>query len=752
MLHARWRPQLLLLLLLASLAARPVSAAELPSLPLQDCAANGLVPNLSTDCEGTLASYSASPAAVPRPGPNGIALAISTRDVDFRLDEDLPGSSQTITFTYTTPGLLSGPGPDGGTYYSIARLAWPETMVEFNSARVNCRQANSALWGGGCDGEATGGGENPDHTLLVRQGECGPTTTACTYRVTWGPYDRRVRQPMLFRINLTWFFTYTLQKSDGTYDGCGPDPVSNCAIGSGTSHVVFRTTPPAPLNAIGTARRVGAKAVELDSTDSFPLVDHVQWTFQYPVVGEPMNRIEHSSESVFTFDFGEIEGIPASYFQGTSIATLAVTDHWNRTEFDFVPLPFAEPAGTEGPLQITSFTLVDIDEDGKATLLAVVKNTTDDPIENVYVIADEAAGLISPNSTPGSVTLAGDASTTFTVTLQLDDRPEITARVKAFGTTESGPVKSTRKSQRFGKDGTVAGDTTVSQASKPGDTTLHVASNDGFDVGDYVVINIAGENVEARPVEALGSLIFAAPLKHAHAVGEPVATFANDQDTDGPTITVTSPVAGAVICQGATLTTSFTCSDTAGVETCGSPVTNGQALDTSVPGPRTTTLRAWDIVGNVTETTVSWSVGVPTGAGGCTVPTTTSTLPGGTTTSTLVGATTTTTLPPMCGSARECLQELQGQALCEPPVTAKLQRFVDRKVRAALAKLGKAAAATKETKAAKLSTQAGKLLAGIVKKANAFAAKKKGGISGECRAAIAAALAPAQQRIGEGRL
>ena len=80
------------------------------------------------------------------------------------------------------------------------------------------------------------------------------------------------------------------------------------------------------------------------------------------------------------------------------------------------------------------------------------------------------------------------------------------------------------------------------------------------------------------------------------------------------------------------------------------------------------------------------------------------------------------------------------------------QRFVDRKVRAALAKLGKAAATTKEAKAAKLSTQAGKLLAGIVKKAGAFAAKKKGGISGECRNAIAAACDPAQRRIAEGRL
>lgn len=608
--------------------------------------------------------------------------------------------------------------------------------------------------GGGCDGNPTGAGPNPDYALLVRQGDCGPSTTACTYRVTWGPYDKRVRQPMLFRIKLTWFFTYVVQQSDGTFDGCGTDPfVSTCGVGSGTSVITFATMPPAPLNAIGKVRRVGAKAIEFDATDSFPLVEHVDWSFQYPVVGEPMNRIEHSSQPVFTFDFADEPGIPSSFFLGGPVATLAVTDHWNRTAFDFVPFSFLEPAGTEGPLQLTSFTLVDVDEDGHATLIAVVKNTTSNPIENVFVIGQDAAGLLVPSSTPQSVTLAGDESATFTVTLDFDARTELTIRAKAFGTTDDGPVKSAPKSQRFGRDGTVAGDTTVSQASQPGDTTLHVASNDGFAPGDYVLINQAGANAEARQVDTLGSLIFAAPLVHAHAVGEPVETFVNDVDTDGPTIAVTSPVAGAVVCQGSAVLADFTCSDTGvGVQTCGAPVTSGQALDTSVLGPRVTTLRAWDIVGNVTETAVGWTVAAATGSGGCTVPTTTTTLPGGGTTTTLPGATTTTTLPATtCAGARECLEAVQGRSLCETPVTAKLQRFIDRKVRAALAKLAKAAATSKETKATKLAAQAGKVIQAIVKKAGAFAAKKAGGITPDCRDAIAGAIAPAELHIREGR-
>ncbi|MCW5890939.1 MAG: hypothetical protein KIT14_10335 [bacterium] len=751
----RRRRFLVALLLLAALAAPHARAADLPSPPLPDCAANGLVPNNLTDCEGTLASYH-DPAAVPRPGPNGIALAISKRDVDFRRDEDLPGPAQTITFSYTTPGLLSGPGPDGGTYYATARLDWPAMMIDFNGARVSCRQAISPIWGGGCDGAPTADVPSPDFALLVRQGDCGPTATACTYRVTWGPYDRRVRAPMIFRLRFDWSFRFVLQKSDGTFDGsCGADPIEGCGIGGGISIVTFATTPPAPLHAIGRVRRVGAKAIELDATGSFPLVEHVAWSFQYPVVGEPTNRIERSTDPVFSFDFGEIDGIPASFFQGTAFATLAVTDHWNRTAFDSVPISFAEPAGTEGPLQMASFTLVDVDEDGRATLVAVVKNTTSNPIENVFVIGTDATGLVSPSSTPQGITLAGDASATFTVTVDFDTRPELTIRARAFGTTDDGPVKSAPKSQRFGRDGTAAGDTTVSQASQPGDTVLHVASNDGFGPGDYVLINPTGPNAEARKVEALGSLVFTTPLVYAHAPGEPVQTFVNDLDTDGPTIDVTSPVAGSVVCQGATVQATFTCSDGfAGVQTCGSPVTSGQTLDTNVVGPRLTTLRAWDIVGNVTETTVSWTVVSASASGGCTVPTTTTTQPGAvTTTTTLPGATTTTTLPPAaCAGARECLAAVQSRALCEPPVPSKLQRFIDRKVRAALAKLGKAASASKETKATKLASQAGKVLQAIVKKAGAFAAKKKGGIPAACRDAIAGALQPAQQRLGEHRL
>jgi hypothetical protein len=200
MLHSRRRLHVVLvaLLLLASFAARSGLAAELPPLPLPDCAANGLVPNLSTDCEGTLASYP-GPAAVPRPGPNGITLAISTRDVDFRLDEDLPGSSQTITFTYTTPGLLSGPGPEGGTYYSIARLDWPDTVetpFDNDSAAVRggASQRTNSAWRCPCERMARAAASCS--ASLARKGyrrsrSCTRPTTLMGSRRRWLAYSCR---------------------------------------------------------------------------------------------------------------------------------------------------------------------------------------------------------------------------------------------------------------------------------------------------------------------------------------------------------------------------------------------------------------------------------------------------------------------------------------------------------------------------------------------------------------------------------
>lgn len=607
---------LLVVLLLAGSRSTAV-AQTLPPLPLPDCVANGLTFGPGTDCEGTLAGTYGSNPEVPRPATGEIALAISTRSVDFRLDADGPVNGQLVTFTFTFPGDKSATGADGSLYQSTVRvLHWRDEIEAFTGGLFSCRQSTDAFYSTGCDGNPVGVGDNPKRVVLVRQGDCGPLgngAPSCTYKVTWGPYDRRVREPMIFRVGFEWAVFYEHELPSGSFV-CGPFPTLNCSFGSGVSHVTFATTPPPPLNAIGTARRRGSKVFELDGSTSHPDVVSYAWSVQVPDLINNASRFITSTAAKFTLDFEDEPGIPGSFFQSFHTAQLAVTDRWNRTDFDFVQYSFLEPAGTEGPLEITSFVLVGVDQDGLATLKATVKNTSDAELTDVYLVGSESLGLLAPGSTPQGVTLAADESLEFTVTVQFDARDTLTISAKAFGTSDLGPVKSGAKSRQFDRDGTTTASTTVTQASQPGDHTLHVASNDGFNPGDYVVINIAGPNVEARPIQALGSLIFDAPLAQAHAVGEVVTVFANTAETGdvvAPVIDVVSPVAGAVVCQGAALAAAFTCADpepASGVQECGDAVIDGQLLDTSTGGSKLTTIRAWDFIGNVTEKVVAWSV------------------------------------------------------------------------------------------------------------------------------------------------
>lgn len=586
-------------------------AAGLPSLPLPDCAANGLTPNALTDCEGTIESYVQDPV-VPRPAPGQVKLAISTREVDFRLPEDSPQLAQLVTFSFTFPGEQQSTGPDGTQYRSkVGAVQWREKFVAFAGAFFTCKQADEQ-WSGGCDGEPEGNGPSPDYVQLVRQGTCDQTATSCTYRVTWGAYDRRVREPMIYRVGIPFYGGYSYETPTHTTP-CGTEPlVDGCPLGGGTSYVTYATTSPPPLDAVAKAKRRGAKVFEFDSSASGPDAVSRKWTIQVPDLVNGGLRSITSESAVFTLDFDEEAGIPGSFFEAAHVAQVEVVDKWDRHEFGFVEYSFLDPAGAEGPLKITSFVLVGVDEDGLATLKATVENTSDDALTDVYLIGRDTLGAVSPSSTPQIVDLEPDETIEFTVEVQFDERDDLTIEVRAFGTSESGPVKSTPSTKQFDRDGKVTAKTTVTQASQPGDHTLHVASNEGFNPGDYVAINIVGENIEARPVQALGSLIFDAPLAKAHAVGEVVQVFANTAatgDVTPPDVVVTSPVEGAFVCQGAAITAAFTCTDTqAGIERCGDAVTSGQALDTTTAGARQTTIRAWDILGNVTEKTVAWTV------------------------------------------------------------------------------------------------------------------------------------------------
>ena len=80
-------------------------------------------------------------------------------------------------------------------------------------------------------------------------------------------------------------------------------------------------------------------------------------------------------------------------------------------------------------------------------------------------------------------------------------------------------------------------------------------------------------------------------------------------DRTGPTITVTSPAAGATYAVGASLVASYACTDAgAGVATCAGPVASGQSISTATAGVKTFTVNATDALGNASTKLVTYTV------------------------------------------------------------------------------------------------------------------------------------------------
>jgi hypothetical protein len=102
-----------------------------------------------------------------------------------------------------------------------------------------------------------------------------------------------------------------------------------------------------------------------------------------------------------------------------------------------------------------------------------------------------------------------------------------------------------------------------------------------------------------------------------------------------------------------------------------------------------------------------------------------------------------------CATARDCLRSIVPGSLCDG-MSAKLQKRIGAKLRAALAKLTKASGGAKPKKVAKLIAQARKLLRAIDTLAAKFAKAKVAPISAECRAAISDALRPTVARLDAG--
>lgn len=606
---------LTLALAFTTLAAPALAPADpFPTVPLPDCMPPDLPAVEDVLCEGTRVGSSFAPVGYVGPSADDFSLAISTRTVDFRLDADR-GGPQLITFTYTLPGQIVDPVSNDAVIKAIhskARPIWPEIIADGDfagggTAGLECLIETISGFGKDCDGGTVPGGTPNFRSLLRRQDPCADGQASCTYRIHFSsPYalgDYRTRHKMIYRVGLSTRIFYTKELKAGGFDpACGNNlDTSSCIAGATASYVAFASDPPPTLQVLPVVRRLGSRKFEFDGRTSGPDVVAYEWTLG-------PESIPTITDSVFVHDFALDDLSPS--VQG-GVGLLTVTDRWARTAITSYPYSFLPPiGGAEGPLSITSFELVGVDENGLATLKAVVKNVGTDTVSGIYLFGSEFLG-VPVNSTPDGVELAPDATVEFTVTFQFDERSSITPKVQAFGFVPNGSVKSAESSRKVTREsGPPPTTTTVSQASAAGATKIEVTSNTGFAAGNYVAVNPGGPTMDIRRIEALGSLIFSAPLAHPHAVGE-IVVRGNPPggDTTSPSIAVSSPAGGSAVCQGTPLTATFTCSDGGvGVEECGGAVTSGQALDTTTLGPRQLVIDAWDTNGNASTTTLTYDV------------------------------------------------------------------------------------------------------------------------------------------------
>jgi hypothetical protein len=79
-------------------------------------------------------------------------------------------------------------------------------------------------------------------------------------------------------------------------------------------------------------------------------------------------------------------------------------------------------------------------------------------------------------------------------------------------------------------------------------------------------------------------------------------------DTTPPTVTLTTPAAGAVVAQNSTVKANYSCSDTSGIAACVGTVANGAAIPTQALGPREFKVKGYDNAGNKTEVVHTYTV------------------------------------------------------------------------------------------------------------------------------------------------
>lgn len=153
--------------------------------------------------------------------------------------------------------------------------------------------------------------------------------------------------------------------------------------------------------------------------------------------------------------------------------------------------------------------------------------------------------------------------------------------------------------------------TTTTKAATKGSTKVEVETSAGWSPGDYAQL---GDDGPVRRVEAIGSLIFEAPLPIDVPAGTLVTKVSPPKgDEVAPTITI-SPDGGSFEL-GEPVPLAYECTDSTdgvGVEACEGSAPSGSALDTSTAGTFTVTVDGWDHNGNASTASMTYTVEDPT--------------------------------------------------------------------------------------------------------------------------------------------
>ena len=286
---------------------------------------------------------------------------------------------------------------------------------------------------------------------------------------------------------------------------------------------------------------------------------------------------------------------PAIQVGGTSAAYPLVGTQGNRYRLLGGQTPITRPAPSVNPPLLGGYAT-----SGAGIVVSGSTHVASDPLlapEQVELYASavcDGPGTRDPVGIGPTTTLGGDFAMTVPAA-RLAGKPFITAvrtdqegSTSAFSTCLAGPTV-----------------TTTTAAAAAGDHEVEVSSNQGWTPGDYALLETASGPV-VRRVQALGSLVLAAPVGAAVAAGSPVVKVpAPAGDTRGPTVKLRKKLSKRVRA-GQKLKVAFVCADPGGVGVASCPA--ALKLSTKKPGKHTVTVSAWDTNGNVSTLRLTYRV------------------------------------------------------------------------------------------------------------------------------------------------